>query len=267
MSGRLSVGGCSHSHDDEKIHAKHEAGHAGQAGAHAATTLTNLRGGQSLPASTRTMFGSRMGYDFSNVRIHTDAHAAQAARSINALAYTHGNNIVFGAGQYAPETRGGQHLLAHELAHVVQQRAGAKQIQRFTAAQCTASTCKPASHCGIVENDFMRAIGYVTDAIFALQETPISAWAERGDSLVFSSRRGYRRRQDSTPPAAHFGRAQHRARGGQLSLRAERRFVRPRRPRLCATGTHRPRDSDPQTDPSVQCQIFWRGDRASAPKF
>jgi hypothetical protein len=64
------------------------------------------------------------GYDFGDVRIHTGARAAQSARAVNATAYTVGRDIVFGAGQYAPNTARGRQLLAHELTHVVQQRGG-----------------------------------------------------------------------------------------------------------------------------------------------
>lgn len=64
------------------------------------------------------------GYDFSQVRVHTGAEAAESARAVNALAYTVGRDIVFGAGQYAPASARGQRLLAHELAHVVQQTGG-----------------------------------------------------------------------------------------------------------------------------------------------
>lgn len=64
---------------------------------------------------------SRFGYDFSRVKVHTDDRAAESAKSVNALAYTLGNNVVFAKGQYDPRTNRGQRLLAHELAHVVQQ--------------------------------------------------------------------------------------------------------------------------------------------------
>lgn len=60
-------------------------------------------------------------YDFSNVRVHTDARAAASARAVNALAYTVGHEVVFGAGQYQPQSQVGKHLIAHELTHVVQQ--------------------------------------------------------------------------------------------------------------------------------------------------
>jgi hypothetical protein len=84
-----------------------------------------------------------MHHDFSHVRIHTDTKAAESARTINALAYTVGNNIVFGAGQYSPSTFGGKHLLAHELTHVVQQRNGVGvSLQRQGApTSCSLEVC------------------------------------------------------------------------------------------------------------------------------
>lgn len=80
--------------------------------------------GQPLDAATRAFMEPRFGHDFSRVRVHTDAKAAESARAVNALAYTVGNSLVFGARLYAMETSAGRRLLAHELAHVVQQRAG-----------------------------------------------------------------------------------------------------------------------------------------------
>lgn len=82
---------------------------------------TAQRSGQSLPKALRSYFEPRFGQDFSQVRLHTDGQAAQAAQGIQAKAYTTGENIVFGAGQYAPDTEGGKRLLAHELTHVIQQ--------------------------------------------------------------------------------------------------------------------------------------------------
>jgi hypothetical protein len=80
-------------------------------------------GGQPLPTSVRAFFEPRFARDFSQVRVHADAPAAESAQSVQALAYTVGSDIVFGAGQYAPATTAGQRLLAHELTHVVQQGA------------------------------------------------------------------------------------------------------------------------------------------------
>jgi predicted deacylase len=81
--------------------------------------------GEALDADTLTEFGRRFGHDFGAVRVHRDGAAAAAARAVRARAYTIGNDIVFGAGAWAPGTAEGRRLLAHELVHVVQQsRAG-----------------------------------------------------------------------------------------------------------------------------------------------
>jgi hypothetical protein len=77
--------------------------------------------GRPLEAGTRAAMESRFGHDFSRVRIHTDARAAESACEVNALAYTFGNHIVFGSGQFAPGSDAGRRLVAHELTHVVQQ--------------------------------------------------------------------------------------------------------------------------------------------------
>lgn len=87
-------------------------------------------GGQQLPSAVRNFFEARMGYDLGDVRVHADTHAAQTADNINARAYTLGNDIVFGPGEYAPQSESGKHLLAHELTHVVQQQNGVRRIQR-----------------------------------------------------------------------------------------------------------------------------------------
>ncbi len=85
--------------------------------------------GQPLDTATREFMGSRFGEDFSQVRVHTDARAAESAQAINAQAYTAGRDVVFGTGQYAPATPKGRWVLAHELAHVVQQNAAGAQTR------------------------------------------------------------------------------------------------------------------------------------------
>jgi outer membrane protein OmpA-like peptidoglycan-associated protein len=77
--------------------------------------------GSPLDADTRVFMESRFGHDFGRVRVHTDVQASESARAVDASAYTVGHDIVFDAGRYAPRTRAGQRLLAHELAHVTQQ--------------------------------------------------------------------------------------------------------------------------------------------------
>jgi hypothetical protein len=86
--------------------------------------------GQPLSDSSRSFFEPRFGHDFSDVRVHTDGAAAASAQSINASAYTNGNNIVFNQGQFSPQTTPGRQLIAHELTHVVQQGNQSKAIQR-----------------------------------------------------------------------------------------------------------------------------------------
>lgn len=78
--------------------------------------------GQPLDAETRAFMEPRFGHDFSQVRVHTNAQAAQSARMTQALSYTMGRNIVFASGHYQPRTYAGKQLLAHELTHVVQQQ-------------------------------------------------------------------------------------------------------------------------------------------------
>jgi hypothetical protein len=82
-------------------------------------------GGRLLDHETRRFMENRFGYDFSRVRVHNDSAASASARALRARAYTVGNDIVFGAGRYAPRTNEGRRLLAHELTHVVQQTPGA----------------------------------------------------------------------------------------------------------------------------------------------
>ena len=78
--------------------------------------------GHPLDSATRAFMEPLFGHDFSRVRVHTDTKAAQSAQAVNALAYTVGRDMVFGAGQYAPGTAQGMRLLVHELAHTVQQQ-------------------------------------------------------------------------------------------------------------------------------------------------
>jgi hypothetical protein len=115
---------CQHCEEEEKLHRKESSGTATQ-GSHELDNYVGSLGpsGQAMPESSRQFFEPRFGHDFSGVRIHTDSVAAKSAQSINALAYTTGNNIVFNSGQYSPESDNGKRLMAHELTHVVQQNS------------------------------------------------------------------------------------------------------------------------------------------------
>lgn len=109
--------------------------------------IGSLRGkGSPLDPSTRGFMESRFGHDFGRVRVHTDAPAADLARQIDAVAFTTGQDVVFDTGRYAPETTWGKRILAHELAHVVQQSdrpAAAAAIFRLSPAMCS-----KAADCG-----------------------------------------------------------------------------------------------------------------------
>lgn len=108
--------------------------------------------GHLLDSDTRAFMEDRFGHDFSRVRIHTDVKAAESARDVDAHAYTVGSSIVFDTGQFAPMTRTGRHLLAHELAHVVQQDGAPDfAVQRAcrSAAQCAAPSAGNAAQFGV----------------------------------------------------------------------------------------------------------------------
>jgi hypothetical protein len=96
-----------HSHDPSELVAGTLASHAAP-----------------LDRQTRAFMEPRFGQDFSSVRVHADPSAARAARALNARAFTAGEHIIFGAGQHAPASAAGRRIMAHELAHVVQQRSG-----------------------------------------------------------------------------------------------------------------------------------------------
>jgi hypothetical protein len=111
--------------------------------------------GQPLDAATRAFFEPRFGHDFSQARVHTNDRAAESARAVNALAYTVGRDVVFGAGQFAPHSREGRKLIAHELTHVLQQQ------QRHVAADNL--QIAPA-HDALEDEGESMAIGLVANA-------------------------------------------------------------------------------------------------------
>ncbi len=99
--------------------ASNNASHHSSPAAH--HILARLGSGHPLDKSTRAFFEPRLGTDLSHVRLHTDGAAAESAKSIQAKAYTFGSDIAFASNQFAPDMPNGQHLLAHELTHVIQQ--------------------------------------------------------------------------------------------------------------------------------------------------
>lgn len=110
--------------DSETSHAKsRQAGALEIAWSTAEKADANLGPGQAMDETVRRSMEAGLGHDFSGVKVHTDAKAAEAAQALNARAYTVGSEIIFGAGEYSPHTQPGKRLIAHELTHVAQQGA------------------------------------------------------------------------------------------------------------------------------------------------
>ncbi len=125
---------CAHCEEEKKkmpVMRKADNGGGFETSPAFASQLSNTRGGgQAMPSETRGFMESRFGRDFSNVRVHTDGQAANMNRDIQAKAFTHGSDIYFNQGEFAPNTEGGKRLLAHELTHTVQQEEDDK-VQRM----------------------------------------------------------------------------------------------------------------------------------------
>ena len=117
--------------EDKKMQRKETNSDLSVADASTENYIGSLNGkGRPLTQNERSFFEPRFGYDFSDVNIHSDANAEKSAQSVNALAYTAGNHVVFNHNQFAPESESGKKLLAHELTHVVQQKKLQSNIQR-----------------------------------------------------------------------------------------------------------------------------------------
>jgi Domain of unknown function (DUF4157) len=137
---------CAHCEDEEKkkkpIMRKAEAGYAGMSvsSSFASSLNASKGGGSPLAEGTRNFMENAFSADFSGVKIHTNSEAAEMSKGINAKAFTTGDDIYFNEVQYNPDSSSGKHLLAHELTHVVQQRAlktqrnktSTSSIQRIT---------------------------------------------------------------------------------------------------------------------------------------
>jgi hypothetical protein len=118
--------------EKEPIQAKSNSSSTAEVSASVELNINSLKGGgQPLSERTREYFEPKFGYDFSGVRVHNDSKASEVASSINAKAFTSGRNVVFGAGEYSPETDSGKHLLAHELTHVIQQSKLPSHVRVF----------------------------------------------------------------------------------------------------------------------------------------
>jgi uncharacterized protein DUF4157 len=122
--------------DKKKVVQKESAGPGPSvvpAGIEASVDSMSAAGGAALPSSLRSQFEPRFGYDFGGVRVHTGSEAAGAATALGARAFTVGDHIFFGSGEYQPSSARGQHLIAHELTHTIQQKPAAARASRLIA--------------------------------------------------------------------------------------------------------------------------------------
>jgi outer membrane biosynthesis protein TonB len=121
---------CAECEREEKLQPKR--GDSAMGGQEAPGSVGNVlhSAGQPLDAASLQFFQPRFGADFSDVRVHQDGEASRSAQDVGALAYTVGRHVVFNAGRFAPHTSEGRRLIAHELAHVVQQSGAPSGISR-----------------------------------------------------------------------------------------------------------------------------------------
>jgi len=169
---------CSHCEEKEKLQMQNESNVSTGMGATSIVHDVINSSGQPLDGDTKNFMESGFGYDFGNVRIHNDSLAHNSSSQINALAYTHGNHIAFGAGQYQPGTEQGKQLISHELAHVaLHQHTNLIARQK---APATASTPMPRGAVAQKTGGFTVQIGYITitvmpDVINSAREKPHEA--------------------------------------------------------------------------------------------
>ncbi len=127
---RMPEGSTSTYEEEEETLQASADGPVGDIGSHIERDITAVRGGgDSLPAASKRFFEPRFGTRFTDTRIHDSPSAHRLASGLGARAFTTGNDVFFGDGEYQPDTAAGQQLLAHELTHVVQQRRTNSALQ------------------------------------------------------------------------------------------------------------------------------------------
>lgn len=175
------------------------SGDSQYAGTDLATKIGRIKGGgRPLPDSVRAVFEPRFGYDFGQVRIHTQPGVDSLSRTLSARAFTVGSDIVFASGQFSPGTTNGQKLIAHELTHVVQQGSGTAKlsrnaprigkssaaVQRFSEDVCDKTSCK--GNCADLGNDFKLAQARIDVAIAKMKQKELSPQTRTALQWLFS---------------------------------------------------------------------------------
>jgi hypothetical protein len=127
-------------------------------------------GGHVLDSKTQEFFEHRFGHNFANVRIHSGPTAAESARGVGARAYTVGNNITFGANEYQPSTRQGRHLLAHELAHVVQQSPASSYPKSHNLAASLTRVSRPSIQRQLIATGDPAGFAALANSVITVQQ-------------------------------------------------------------------------------------------------
>ena len=125
--------------------------------------------GRPLDTAARSFFEPRFGHDFSAVRVHVGADATASVRAVNARAFTVGSDLVFGPGEYAPDTARGRHLMAHELTHVLQQGGGGPR----GSAPGDAPSLQPKLTINEPGDRYEQEADRVADEVLRLSETDL----------------------------------------------------------------------------------------------
>jgi hypothetical protein len=165
---RPECAACGGPHEERAAPRIQPAREHGGGGATAPAIVHEVIGspGRPLDAFARGFMESRFGHDFGGVRVHTGAQPAESARAVGARAYTVGASVVFGAGEYAPATPWGRRLLAHELAHVVQQRsapapARSGMLQRRVPAEISAEVGPVSVEGGMIHDTARKRMSVI----------------------------------------------------------------------------------------------------------
>jgi len=178
------AGGCEQCKQKQKTLQRKSVGEQENSSAPAIVNEVLRSPGTPLDPATRSFMEPRFGHDFSQVSIHADARGAESAQAVNALAYTVGRDIVFGAGQYAPRSSAGLRTLAHELAHVVQQGGSTQLLSRKRQSESSnnsgaqhadslASSGAGTLRIGKAGDSYEREADAVADAVMNTSAPPI----------------------------------------------------------------------------------------------
>jgi len=155
--------------------------------------------GRPLDPGIRATMESHFGHSFRNVRIHTDSRSARSASAVRARAYTVGNDIVFGRGNYAPNLTDGRHLLAHELAHVIQQSRGGPAIPPFSRSHPIENSAVKSANAIVHGHGTVHVTGGSMPGLARAEDEGVPIVARFGDDEVKELIRFWRRKIRNEP--------------------------------------------------------------------